>query len=135
MRPQSVLLDKFEIEKVKMAFPNLFSKLDNGISGIKLNEFSPNVTKKNLENTLKSGLEMLASVDPLETAISIFGRTMIGNALSELSISQCSGLIGMIISSLAPETTIPLLLKKITEDLEYLKDSMDVIRYDNIIWL
>ena len=130
-----MLLDKFEIEKVKMAFPNLFSKLDNGISGIKLNEFSPNVTKKNLENTLKSGLEMLASVDPLETAISIFGRTMIGNALSELSISQCSGLIGMIISSLAPETTIPLLLKKITEDLEYLKDSMDVIRYDNIIWL
>ena len=130
-----MLLDKFEIEQVKMAFPNLFSKLDNGISGIKLNEFSPNVTKKNLENTLKSGLEMLASVDPLETAISIFGRTMIGNALSELSISQCSGLIGMIISSLAPETTIPLLLKKITEDLEYLKDSMDVIRYDNIIWL
>ena len=130
-----MLLDKFEIEQVKMAFPNLFSKLDNGISGIKLNEFSPNVTKKNLENTLKSGLEMLESVDPLETAISIFGRTMIGNALSELSISQCSGLIGMIISSLAPETTIPLLLKKITEDLEYLKDSMDVIRYDNIIWL
>ena len=71
---------------------------------------------------------MLNSVDPFETALNLFGRTVIGSVLSELSISQCSGLIGIILSTVAPETTIPLLLKKITEDLEYLKDSIDLIR-------
>lgn len=72
---------------------------------------------------------MLNSVDPFETALNLFGRTVIGSVLSELSISQCSGLIGIILSTVAPETTIPLLLKKITEDLEYLKDSIDLIRF------
>ena len=80
-----------------------------------------------MENTLKNGVDMLNSVDPFETAINILGRSVIGSILSELSVSQCSGLIGIILSTIAPETTIPLLLKKITEDLEYLKNSMDLL--------
>ena len=85
------------------------------------------MTRKPIENTIKNGVEMLNSVDPFETALNLFGRTVIGSVLSELSISQCSGLIGIILSTVAPETTIPLLLKKITEDLEYLKNSMDLL--------
>ena len=88
---------------------------------------SKNVARKSLENTLKNGVDILNSVDPFETAINIFGRSVIGSILSELSVSQCSGLIGIILSTIAPETTIPLLLKKITEDLEYLKNSMDLL--------
>ena len=68
---------------------------------------SKNVARKSLENTLKNGVDMLNSVDPFETAINIFGRSVIGSILSELSVSQCSGLIGIILSTMAPETTIP----------------------------
>ena len=144
MKPQSLHLDQCEIEKVKSSFPNLLSNLEkkgkanrniffiNYFNLIKFLDYqslisSKNVTRKSMENTLKNGVDMLNSVDPFETAINIFGRSVIGSILSELSVSQCSGLIGIILSTMAPETTIPLLLKKITEDLEYLKNSMDLL--------
>ena len=135
MKPQSVYLDKFEIEKVKRSFPNILSNLEikgkadtNILLIIYFNMIKYfDVGRKSMENTLKNGVDMLNSVDPFETAMNIFGRSLIGSILSELSLSQCSGLIGIILSTIAPETTIPLLLKKITEDLEYLKNSMDLL--------
>ena len=135
MKPQSVHLDKCEIEKVKRSFPNILSNLEkkgkadtNILLIIYFNMIKYlDVGRKSMENTLKNGVDMLNSVDPFETAMNIFGRSVIGSILSELSLSQCSGLIGIILSTIAPETTIPLLLKKITEDLEYLKNSMDLL--------
>ena len=65
MKPQSLHLDKCEIEKVKRFFPNLLYKLErNGSAGIhKLQffliqqkfldeslQFPPNVTRKPIEN-------------------------------------------------------------------------------------
>ena len=135
MKPQSVHLDEYEIEKVKRSFPNILSNLEkkgkadtNILLIIYFNMIKYlDVGRKSMENTLKNGVDMLNSVDPFETAVNIFGRSVIGSILSELSLSQCSGLIGIILSTFAPETTIPLLLKKITEDLEYLKNSMDLL--------
>ena len=134
MKPQSVHLEKCEIEKVKRSFPNILSNLEkkgkadtNILLIIYFNMIKYfDVGRKSMENTLKNGVDMLNSVDPFETAMNIFGRSLIGSILSELSLSQCSGLIGIILSTIAPETTIPLLLK-ITEDLEYLKNSMDLL--------
>ena len=61
------------------------------------------------------------------------------------SHSQCAGLVGVIVSSITPQvgdnilmgnfikkcyqTSVPLLLKKIAEDLDYLKESIDIVRY------
>ena len=120
---------------MKRSFPNILSNLEkkgkadtNILLIIYFNMIKYlDVGRKSMENTLKNGVDMLNSVDPFETAMNIFGRSVIGSILSELSLSQCSGLIGIILSTIAPETTIPLLLKKITEDLEYLKNSMDLL--------
>ena len=76
-RSESVKLQDHEIEKVKKALPNI----------------------------IKNGAELITSADSFESAIKILGRTVVGNALSEMSLTQCSGLVGVILSTVAPEVS------------------------------
>ena len=52
---------------------------------------------------------MQSPEDILETAFKIFGRNVVGNSLSKLSTTQCAGLIGVVVTSLAPQVTYKLL--------------------------
>ena len=75
IRPDSLKLEESELEKVKNALPNV----------------------------LKNCTEVLSAADSFESAIHVLGKTVVGNALSEVSLTQCCGLVGMILSTLAPE--------------------------------
>ena len=59
--------------------------------------------KSCLPNVLKNGAEILTSADSFEATVKILGRTVVGNVLSEISLTQCSGLVGVILSTVAPE--------------------------------
>ena len=97
---------------------------------------------KGSEKILKSCLDIATSNDPLSTAIEVSGMNGIGVTLSRLSASQCAGIVGLIITSIHPQVkrklfkcmlmknmfqaTVPLLLKKISEDLDHIKESLKV---------
>lgn len=55
-----------------------------------------------LETGWKHGKEFIGK-DPFDAAVSLFGKTVVGTSLSKISTSQCAGLIGMIVSTVAPE--------------------------------
>lgn len=74
-RSESFKLEESELEKVKQALPNI----------------------------IRNGAEIISSADSFASTIKILGRTVVGNALSEISLTQCSGLIGLILSTVAPE--------------------------------
>ena len=65
------------------------------------------VTSKLFEFSLKTGAEILQSPeDVFQTAISIFGRNVVRNSLSRLSTTQCAGLVGFVVTTLAPQVKI-----------------------------
>ena len=65
------------------------------------------VTSKLFEFSLKTGAELMQSPDDIfQAAIKIFGKTVVGNSLSKLSATQCAGLIGVVVSTLAPQVQI-----------------------------
>ena len=65
------------------------------------------VTSKLFEFSLKTGAEILQSPeDVFQTAINIFGRNVVRNSLSKLSTSQCAGLIGVVVTTLAPQVKL-----------------------------
>ena len=74
-RSESFKLEESELEKVKQALPNI----------------------------IRNGAEIISSADSFASTIKILGRTVVGNSLSEISLTQCSGLIGLILSTVAPE--------------------------------
>lgn len=59
-----------------------------------------------LENAWKYGCELIGEPDPFSAAINIFSRSAVGNVLSKLSTSQCAGLMGLFISTVAPQVKI-----------------------------
>ena len=68
------------------------------------------VTSKLFEFSLKTGAEIMQSPeDILDTAFKIFGRNVVGNSLSKLSTTQCAGLIGVVVTSIAPQVTYKIL--------------------------
>lgn len=81
-----------------------------------------------MQLAIKHGAAIARSEDPLTTALQIIGKAGISEALSSFTGSQCAGLLGVVVTSLAPQASIPLLLKKISDDIEYLKRSMDIVR-------
>ena len=101
------------------------------------------IAKTASASILRYGAEVATSCDPLAAAIAIGGKVGVGLSLSRFSASQCAGLVGVIVSSITPQVmliyisyvysnlhqaSVPLLLKKISEDLDYLKKSMDIVR-------
>ena len=65
------------------------------------------VTSKLFEFSLKTGAEILQSPeDVFQTAVSIFGRNVVRNSLSRLSTTQCAGLVGVVVTTLAPQVKI-----------------------------
>ena len=46
---------------------------------------------------------MATSHDPLGAAIEVGGKTGVGVSLSRFSASQCAGLIGVMVTSIAPQ--------------------------------
>ena len=69
----------------------------------KLEESELEKVKKALPNIIRNGAEIITSADSFASSIKILGRTVVGNALSEISLTQCSGLVGLILSTVAPE--------------------------------
>ena len=60
-------------------------------------------TASNLfEFAVRSGSEIFNSEDPFNTAVEVVGKKMIGNSLSKMLTSQCSGVIGLAVSSVSP---------------------------------
>lgn len=105
------------------------------------------VSPKLVEIALKYGAEFSISNNPLAAAIGITEKAIIGKCLSKFSASQCAGIVGLFVSSISPQVlsiiyipktlsdkrtffkaTVPLLLKKISDDLDYLRESLDIVR-------
>ena len=61
------------------------------------------VSPKLIETAMKYGLELAKSFDPLVAAFDVTGSTILGTCLSKFSASQCAGLVGVIVASLAPQ--------------------------------
>ena len=70
---------------------------------LKLKDSELHEVKSALPNIFKNGAEILTSADSFEATVKILGRTVVGNVLSEISLTQCSGLVGVILSTVAPE--------------------------------
>ena len=101
-------------------------------------------TTKVTETAIKIGAEFANSSDPFSAAVAVGGKTGAGASLSRFSASQCAGLVGVIVASFTPQVSnhkvetfmciqlfqvsVSLLLKKINDDLEYLKESLDIVR-------
>ena len=64
--------------------------------------------KKDLKDVLltscKVGAEiMLGSDDPFQSMINVLGKSCIGNSLSKLSCSQVAGIMGLVVTTFAPQ--------------------------------
>ena len=59
-------------------------------------------TSKLFEFAVKSGTEIFSSEDPFNTAMEVVGKKMISNSLSKMLTTQCSGVIGLAVSSVHP---------------------------------
>lgn len=44
--------------------------------------------------------------DIFDAAISVFGKSVVGSSLSRLSTSQCAGLVGLVVSTVAPQVVV-----------------------------
>ena len=46
---------------------------------------------------------MFGSCEPFDAALQVFGKSLLGTTFSKVSATQCSGLIGLLVSSISPE--------------------------------
>ena len=54
-------------------------------------------------NSWKHGSEILKASDPFEALIAICGKVFIGKSLSKFSCSQVAGLMGLVVTTFAPQ--------------------------------
>ena len=71
---------------------------------------------------------MVKSTDPFEALVATVGKHALGYSLSKFSCSQIAGLMGLVVTTFVPQITVPLLMRKILDDLKSLKDSMEIVR-------
>lgn len=118
--------------------------LDKNKKGLTTNEGLSEDWNGVFKETWKTGAEMLKSGDPFESLITLAGKQTVGFSLSKFNYSQLAGLMGLVVTTFAPQVlsnfcfilrffvdsqiTVPLLLKKITEDLKSLNHSMNIVR-------
>ena len=57
---------------------------------------------KVVEITSKITMEMFAAENPFEKAAELFGKNVVGTSLANVLATQCSGVVGVLISTLAP---------------------------------
>ena len=58
---------------------------------------------KTFETTWKKGNEVFGSCEPFDAALQVFGKSFLGTTFSKISATQCSGLIGLLVTSISPE--------------------------------
>ena len=58
---------------------------------------------KSFETTWRKGSEVFGSCEPFDAALQIFGKSLLGSTFSKVSATQCSGLIGLLVTSISPE--------------------------------
>ena len=63
------------------------------------------------EHAWKTGASLFKTDDPVESALEIFGKNIVQKSLSKASTFQCAGLIGVIVTSVAPQVSILSALK------------------------
>ena len=81
------------------------------------------------ETTWKYSAEIAKAADPFEGLINLCGKIAIGRSLSKFSCTQLAGLLGLVLTTFSPKLAVPILLKRIAEDMECLKSGMEVVRY------
>ena len=54
-------------------------------------------------NSWKHGSEILKASDPFEALIAICGKVFIGKSLSKFSCSQIAGIMGLVVTTFAPQ--------------------------------
>ena len=59
--------------------------------------------KNVITNTFKVGAEILQSSDPFQGMINVLGKACIGKSLSKYSCSQIAGLMGLVVTTFAPQ--------------------------------
>lgn len=62
------------------------------------------------EHTWKTGANLFKTNDPVESALEIFGKNIVQRSLSKASTFQCAGLIGVIVTSIAPQVSTSIAL-------------------------
>lgn len=123
-RSQSMLLTTEEEQEVKSYFPACFKHCQSlVISGkiccdLLVSPYQTIVTDGTqpaasishaltiLEKGIKAGREFIGTDDPLQAAVTVLGKNVVGSFLSKLATCQCAGLIGFIVNTLAPEVSI-----------------------------
>ena len=85
--------------------------------------------KATVSKTVDIASEFLKSSDVFEATTKIFGKTVVGTYLSKYNCGQVGSLFGVVVSHVAPQLALSLLMRKISQDLESLKSSMEVVRY------
>ena len=58
---------------------------------------------KTFETTWKKGSEVFGSCEPFDAALQVFGKSFLGTTFSKVSATQCSGLFGLLVTSISPE--------------------------------
>ena len=85
---------------IKKAATTLLSKLT-------VEEVRKSDSKKEVKNviasTCKIGAEILQSADPFQGMINVLGKACIGKSLSKYSCSQVAGLMGLVVTTFAPQ--------------------------------
>ena len=56
-----------------------------------------------LKETWKTGAELMKSSDPFEALITVAGKQSIGFSLSKFNYSQLAGLMGLVVTTFAPQ--------------------------------
>lgn len=59
--------------------------------------------KNKIVSTCKVGAEILQSSDPFQGMINVLGKACIGKSLSKFSCSQVAGLMGLVVTTFAPQ--------------------------------
>ena len=67
------------------------------------NNESTKEVKNVIVSSCKVGAEILQSSDPFQGMINVLGKACIGKSLSKYSCSQVAGLMGLVVTTFAPQ--------------------------------
>ena len=75
------------------------------LAELKSDDYIKSAAAKLFDVTLNNGFDILSSGDPFAKALEIFGRKVVGNSLTKVLATQCSGVFG-VFTSFMPSVSI-----------------------------
>ena len=105
--PRSLMVTEDELCDIKCNITSVFRKASILVTD---SDYCKNDVKavalKLFDITCKSGSEILRATDAFDAGVKLIGKTIVGQTLSKLSATQCSGLVGMIVTTVAPQVRV-----------------------------